>query len=435
MLFRGQHLFTGGITVIVRGTGAWVEGEPATTTVAVYTRKENLIVVSLIEPRSVSGYSDRSLDVGIGERKLRQRRSGVLHNSLGAVSVMNIKVNDGNAAERVAVNASRVSRSKRHVVEKAEAMGSGSGLTGSRDGPVRSRVVTRGPHGAEDPFSASRHDAINRLDDGTRRTQGSLERVLAHLRVAVDGVPRAVRGGVPGGNTFADALDLADVGILVNPEHVGHGRGPHLGHDVDAGELRCAQNASLLVHQRLEAVHVLRGHVVARPRYVSARVVQEALVRGDDDRRRGDGAGVNRARVFASKERRDLRVAPRFRHVQRGPSESAHGADELCVILTAREDRLDRGEVATDHGCVQRGDAPLGGLGDVGTLAHERLGAVRVSRVAGVVQRRPPVFIPGIYRVRHRFAVLPGLAPVRGIELEELSDALREPVPGGEVKR
>ena len=89
--------------------------------------------------------------------------------------------------------------------------------------------------------------------------------------------------------------------------------------------------------------------------------------------------------------------------------------------------RGDRGVQRRAHRAVRR--LRVGAVGE--EAAHLR----RIARVRGVVQRRPPVFIPGIYRVRHRFAVLPGLAPVRGIELEELSDALREPVPGGEVKR
>mmetsp|Transcript_5988 Transcript_5988/g.24517 ORF Transcript_5988/g.24517 Transcript_5988/m.24517 type:complete len:379 (+) Transcript_5988:3604-4740(+) len=347
---------------------------------------------------------------------------------------MNVKIDDGNAAERMAVNASRVCRAERNVVEEAEAMRSGSRLTRSRDGSIRSRMVARRPHSAENSLCAPRHDAINRLNNGACSAQGSLERVPAYLRIAIDRVPCAVRGGVPCGNAFADALDLANVGIFVNPEHIGHGCRPHLRHDFNAGEFRCSKNTSLLVHQRLQAVHVLRRHVVTRPYYGTARVVQEALVRGDDHRRRCGWRGLNRARVLAPEERRNLRVTPRLCHVQRGPSQAAHGADEFIAALATREDRLNRGEVATDHGGVQRGGPRLGALGDVSTLADERFSAVRVSRIACVVQRCPAVLIPGVYRIGHRLAVLPDFTPVRGIELKEMRDALRQPVLGGEVK-
>ena len=74
---------------------------------------------------------------------------------------MNVKIDDGNAAERVAVNASRVCRAERNVVEEAEAMRSGSRLARSRDGSIRSRMVARRPHSAENFLCAPRHDAIN----------------------------------------------------------------------------------------------------------------------------------------------------------------------------------------------------------------------------------------------------------------------------------
>ena len=186
-------------------------------------------MVRLVQPRAVRGHGDISIAVRGREGEFWRRGGGILHHRLGTVAVMHVEIDDGNAAQRVPMHASRVRGAERDVVQQAEAVRAASnGITRRRHGAVGPCVVPRRSNCAEHLLRRSSHHAIHRLHHRPRSAKCGGEGIVAHLGVAVNGAESAVGACIPVRDALADSLNLSHVRILVHAEDVGHGCWSHL---------------------------------------------------------------------------------------------------------------------------------------------------------------------------------------------------------------
>ena len=88
---------------------------------------------------------------------------------LGAVSVMHVHVDDGDAPAPMRVQ--RVQRARSDVVEYTK-----SATGGVVEQPARARVMARRAHDAERVAVAAEQHAVDRKLDGARRSPGGVER-------------------------------------------------------------------------------------------------------------------------------------------------------------------------------------------------------------------------------------------------------------------